>query len=111
MHRTQLLIVSFLYVLLHLGVSGVGAIFKTQTCFTRFIDDLILKELLNLPRKCAVERDDVASIRIYNCNMALTLNFACADQSYVVICLPVLERHSIPTLSRPLHAQAATVGT
>ena len=70
----------------------------------------MLNELLKLFRKCAVVRDDVASIRVYNCNVALTVNFARADQSFVDVCLPALERHSIPVLSRCLHAQATTVG-
>ena len=41
-------------------------------------------------------KDDVASIRVCNCNMALTVNFACADQSFEDVCLLTLESHSIP---------------
>ena len=58
----------------------------------------------------AVARDDVASIRIHNCNMALTVNFSCENQSFANICFPASHSHCIPTLSRSLHAQAATVG-
>ena len=54
------------------------------------------KGLLNLSRQCAVVRDDVVSIRINNCNMAQTVNFACADQSFVYIYLLALESDSIP---------------
>ena len=53
------------------GVSDVRAIPEIQTYDTRFIDDLILNELLDLSRKRAVVRDDVASIRVYSCNMIL----------------------------------------
>ena len=63
------------------------------------IDDLILNDLLNLSCKCAVERDDVASIRVYSCNMALAVKVACADQSFADICFPASESHSIPTFS------------
>ena len=35
-----------------------------------------------LNRECAVAKDNVASIRIHNCNMALAVNCACADQSF-----------------------------
>ena len=65
-----------------------------QTYCTTFMDDLLLNEWFNLSCECAVVRDDVASIRIYNCIMALTVNCPCADQS-------VLD--SIPIISRPLH--------
>ena len=98
------------YVLLDVGASDVGATLKIQTYCTGLVDILILNELLNLSRKCAVERDDVASIRSYNCNMTLTVNFACADQTFADICLPALDSHSIPIISRSLHPQAATVG-
>ena len=64
---------------------------------------------MNLSRKCAVVKDDVASIQIYNCNVALTVNFARADQSFLDVCLPALESHSTPIFGRSLHAQAATV--
>ena len=30
-------------------------------------------------------RDDVASLRIHNSNMALTVNVACADQSFATM--------------------------
>ena len=52
----------------------------------------------------------VACIRNYSCNMALTVNSARAVLSFVDVCLPDLESHSIPILSRSQHAQAATVG-
>ena len=84
----------------------VGAILKIQTYCTGLTDNLSLNELLNLSRKCAVVRDHVASIRIHNCNMALTVNFACP----VDICFLALESNSIPIFSCSLHAQAATVG-
>ena len=102
-HWTQFLIASCAHVLLHLGVSDVGALLKIQTYYTRFIDNLILNELLNLSRNRAVVWDDVAYIRIYNCNKALTVNFSRADQSFVDVCLPALESHSIPTLSLSVH--------
>ena len=71
-------------------------VLKIQTYRTRFFDNLPLNELLNLSRQGAVVRDDVASIRFYNCNMAHTVNFARADQSFMDVCLPTLESHSIP---------------
>ena len=55
---------------------------------TKSIDNLILNELLNLSCKCAAVRDDVASIRIDKCTMALTHNFACAGDSFVDIGFP-----------------------
>ena len=76
---------------------------------TKFLDNLLLNELLDLFGKCAAVKD-VASVRVYNCNVALTVKFARADQSYVDICLLTLECHSIPVLSRSLYAQASTVG-
>ena len=79
MHRTQFLIASCTPVLLDLGVSDVGAILKLQTYCNRFIDNLILNELLNLSRKCAVVMDDGAFIRIHTCSMDHTVNFACVD--------------------------------
>ena len=72
------------------------------------LNNLLLNELLNLSRKCAVVRDDVASIRVYNCNVALNVNFARADQSFVDVCLPTLESLSIPVLSRSLYAEASS---
>ena len=51
-----------------------------QTYCTGFTDHHIVDELLNLSRKCAVVRDDVASIGIYICEMAITVSFACADE-------------------------------
>ena len=69
--------------LLDFGVPGVRTIFWIQTYRTWFIDSLLLNELLHLSCKCVVVWDDAASIRVYNCNMALTLNFARADQSFV----------------------------
>ena len=50
MHRTQLLIASYVYVLLDVGVSDVSAILKIQTYCTGCIDNLILFELLRLSR-------------------------------------------------------------
>ena len=91
-------------------MSDVGAILKIQTYLTKLIHNLMLNELLNLSRKCAIVRDNAASIRIYNCNMVLSVKFARADRSFVDVCLPALESHSVPILSRFLHAQAATVG-
>ena len=82
MHRTQLFVVSCLYVLLEFGASDVGTTLKIQTYCTRYIDDLILNELLNLSCKCDAVRDDVASIRIQSCNVALTSNVACTDRSF-----------------------------
>ena len=96
MHRAQFLIASCAQVLLEFGVPDVRAILKKQTYCTKFIDNLLSNELLNLSCKCAVVRDDVASIRVYSCNMALTVNFARAGQSFVDVCLPTLESHSMP---------------
>ena len=79
MHRTQFLIASCTPVLLDLGVSDVGAILKLQTYCNRFIDNLILNELLNLSHKCAVVKDDGTFIRIHTCSMDHTVNFACVD--------------------------------
>ena len=47
--------------------------------------------MLNLARKNAVVKDDAAPIRVFNCSMALTVNFSRADQSLVGICLLALE--------------------
>ena len=110
MHRTQLLIASSVNVLLDSCVSDVGTILKIQTYCTRFTDDLMLNELLNLSCKCVAGEDDVASLRIHNCNMALTVNVTCADQSFVDICLPALQSQSIPIFSHSLDTQAAMVG-
>ena len=84
--------------LLDLGVLDVCAILQIQTYCTKFLDNLLLNELLNPSCKCAVVGDDVASVRVYNCNMALAVNFARADQSFVNVCLPTLAGHSIPVL-------------
>ena len=65
---------------------------------------------MNLSRMCAVVIEDVASIRVYNCNVALSVNFARADQSFVDIYLLASESHSRPTVSRSLHTRAAVVG-
>ena len=59
---------------------------RIQTYCTKFIDDLTSNELLKLSCECASVRDEVNSIRIHDCNMALTVNFACADQSCVGMC-------------------------
>ena len=69
--------------LLDFGVDGVRTIFQIQTYRTRFCKNLVLNELLTLSRQGAVVRDSAASIRTYNCNMALAVNFARADQSFV----------------------------
>ena len=42
--------------------------------------------------------------------MALAVNYARADQNFVDACLPTLESHYIPELSRSLYAQASTIG-
>ena len=42
--------------------------------------------------------------------MALTVNFASANQSFVDVCHPAMESDSVPILRRSLHAQAAMVG-
>ena len=85
-------------------------ILQIQTYRTKFIDNLLLNELLNLSCKCADVSDDAASIRVYNCNMALPVNFARPDQSFVDVCLPTLEYHSILVLNGSLYVQASTVG-
>ena len=77
---------------------------------TRFLDNLLFNELLNLSRKHAVVTDDVASVRVYNCNVTHTVNFARADRSFVDVCLRTLEGHSTPVLSRSLYAQASAIG-
>ena len=97
--------------LLDFCVPGVCAILQIRTYCTRFIDNLLLNELLNLSCQCAVVKDDVASIRVYNCNIALTVNSARAYQSFADVCLPSLEGHSKPVFSRSLYAQASTVGS
>ena len=74
--------------LLDFGVPDVRTILKIQTYRTKFFDKILSNELLNLSRKFAVVRDDVASIQIYNCNVALTVNFSRADQSFVDVFLP-----------------------
>ena len=56
---------------------------------------------------CAVARDDVASIRIYNCNMAFTVNFAprsefCGRLPSCLGKLAVLWLHSLARVSVPL---------
>ena len=95
MFRTQLLMASSLHV----------------CCWILVCPTLVpLNELLNWSCKCAAARDDVASIRIHNCNTALTVNFACAGQSFVNIDFPATENHSIPIFSRSLHAQATPDG-
>ena len=95
--------------LLDFGVPDVCAILQIQTSRTGFFNNLLLNELLNLSRQCAVVRDDEASIQVHNLNMALKMNFVRADQRFVDLCLPTLESHSIPVLSRSLYAQASTV--
>ena len=67
----------------------------------------ILSDSLNLSRTCPVVRIDVASVRIDNRNMAFTVNFAWADQSFAIVCLPVLEGRCIPVLRLSLHTQTA----
>ena len=109
MHRAQFMIASCAPILLGFGVPDVRAILKIQT-YCKLIDNLLLTVLLKISRKCVVARDDVASIRVYNCNMALSVNFARADQSFVDVCLRTLESHSMPVLSRSLYAQASKVG-
>ena len=101
MHRAQFLIASCAPVLLDFGVPDVRTILWIQTYCTKFFYSLLLNELLNLSRKFAVVRD---------CNEALIVNFARADQSFVDVCLPTLESHSIPVLSRSMYAQASAVG-
>ena len=78
MHRTKLLIASCASLLLDLGVPDVCAILEIQT-YRTILNSLLLDELLNLSRKHAVEKDDVASVRVYNCNVTLAVNFARAD--------------------------------
>ena len=104
------MIASCLSLLLDFGVPDVCAILEIQAYRIRFTDHLLLNELLTLSRQCVVVRDGLASIRVYNCNMALEVNFVRADQSSVDVCLPTLEGHSIRILSRSLYAQASTVG-
>ena len=94
------MIASCAHVLLDFGVPNVRAILWIQTYCTRFIDNLLLNELLSLSCKYAVASDDVASI----------VNFARADQSFVDVCFPTLESHSKTVLSRSLYAQASTKG-
>ena len=77
------------------GVPDVCAIHQIHTYRTKFFDNLLLNELLNPSCKCAVVRNDVVSVRVYNCNMALTVNFARADQSFVDVCLPTLAGPSL----------------
>ena len=69
-----------------------------------------LNELLNVCRKHAVVKGDVASVRVCNCNVALTVHFARSDQSFVDFCLPTWDGHSIPVLSRSLYVQASAIG-
>ena len=111
MRRTQQLIASCAYVLLVFSVSDCR-------CHSQDTDALhqvswtisCSNELLNLSCNCAVVRDDAASIRIHNCNLGLTVNLACTDQSFVDICFPDSESHSAPIFGRSLHTQAAMVG-
>ena len=110
MHRAQFLIASCTPVLLDFGVPDVRTIHQIQTYRTSFFDNLLLNKLLNLSRKRAVVRDNVASIRVYNCNAALTVNFARAGQSFMDVCLPTLEGRSIPVLRRSLYAHSSTIG-
>ena len=63
MHRAQLLIASCAPVLLDFGVPDVRTILQIQTYRT----------LSKLSRKHAVVKDDAASVRVYNCNVALTV--------------------------------------
>ena len=110
MHRAQLSVASRAPVLLDFGVPDVRTILWIQTQCTRFLDSHLVNELLNLSRKHAVVRDDVASVRACNCNVALPANFARDDHSFVDVCLPTLEGHTIPVLNRSLYAQASAIG-
>ena len=101
MHRTHFVIASCVYVLLDFGVSDVSAILQVQTYCTGFIHNLMLNELLNLSHKCAVVRGDVASIRINNCNMALTVNFVDKTPTHNThLCSTVCPQARIAQLTR-----------
>ena len=71
---------------LDFSVFDVGAILKMHTAAPSPPMVSFFTEWLN--RECAVAKDNVASIRIHDCNMALVVNCACADQSFVDFCFP-----------------------
>ena len=94
--------------LLDFGGPDVRAILKMQTYCTKFIDNPLFNELLNFSCKCTVVMDDVASIRVYSCNMAFTVNFARADQIFVDVCLPSLESHSVACTRKPPRSEMSS---
>ena len=61
-----------------LSVPDVCAILKIQTYRIKFFDNLHLNEFLNLSHKCAVVKDEKASVREHNCNVALSVKELCS---------------------------------